>query len=228
MSVYRDSRPARGIPAIPCGEDVKASPTTRGTNSRSAGSRRVRLDAGDRRDQILVAARRLFAERTYAEVSTAELALAAGTTRTNLHYYFRTKRALYLEVLQQFAQVPRPPAPSRHRLSMEQDVDRLFARWLDVLEENPRQILTLIKAGGPGADREVEALLRTGSRGWEDRLIPILDLPDNAVARAQIRSFQGLISGAVIEWLDRGTLSKTQVHGLLTATLLSIARNARK
>lgn len=204
-----------------------ASPSTHTNNGRGGGGRRVRLEADDRRDQIIAAARRLFAERAYTAVSTEELARAAGTTRTNLHYYFRTKRALYLEVLKHFAQVPLPPAWKPHRSGLEQNVNRLFARWLDLLEENPRQILTLIKAGGPGADREVEALLRAGSRRWEERLIQVLDMPDDMVARAEIRSFQGLISGAVTEWLERKTLSKNQVHQLLTVTLLAIARKTR-
>jgi AcrR family transcriptional regulator len=192
----------------------------------SAGTvqRRVRLDADDRRDQILAAAHRLFAERPYSEVSTTDLAVAAGTTRTNLHYYFRTKRELFLEVLRQFGQLPAPPAPSRDRFGAEHEVNRLFARWLDVLEASPHPILTLVKAAVPGADPDVEELLQSGQRAWQDRLIAVLDVVDDGATRAAVRSFQGLVSVAVIEWLERGSMRKDQVHRLLTDSLLAIAR----
>jgi AcrR family transcriptional regulator len=186
--------------------------------------RRIRLGADDRRDQILAAARRLFAERPYAEVSTAELAEAAGTTRTNLHYYFGTKRGLYLEVLQLFGRLPGPPAASRSGTTVEQAVDRLFARWLDLLEENPQQILTMIRAVGSYGDPEVEALFRKSLRAWEDRLVAVLQLDDDVANRARIRGFQGLVSTAIPEWLDRGNLTKPEVHDLLITTLLAIAR----
>jgi AcrR family transcriptional regulator len=187
--------------------------------------RRVRLDADDRRDQILAAAHRLFAERPYADVSTTDLAVAAGTTRTNLHHYFRTKRELFLEMLRLFGQLPPPPAPSRDRFSAEHEVNRLFARWLDVLEANPQPILTLVKAAVPGADPDVEELLQSGQRAWQDRLIAVLDVVDNGASRAALRSFQGLVSVAVIEWLERGSLTKGQVHRLLTNSLLAVLRD---
>ncbi|HEY1969299.1 MAG TPA: TetR/AcrR family transcriptional regulator [Pseudonocardia sp.] len=195
------------------------------TASEAAGAgRRVRLDADARRDQILDAARRLFAERPYPDVSIAELADAAGTTRTNLHYYFGTKRALYLEVLRLFGQLPGPPTPSRARPDADHGIDRLFARWLDVLEENPQQILTMIRAVGLHADHEVEALFRQSLLAWEDRLIAVLELRDEPATRARIRCFQGLVSTAIVEWLDRGALTKAEVHDLLNTTLLAISR----
>lgn len=63
--------------------------------------KRVRLEHDERRQQILAAARRLFCDRPYSEVSMADLASAAGVTRGLLHHYFGAKRYLYLEVTRQ-------------------------------------------------------------------------------------------------------------------------------
>lgn len=184
-------------------------------------SPRVRLDAEDRREQILTAAQRLFAERAYDTVSTTDLAAAAGTTRTNLHYYFGTKRGLYLDVLRRFGKLPPPPAASR--ATGVEEIDRLFARWLDVVEQNRQTFMTMVGAVNPHSDPEVERVLRDGMRAWEDRLLAVLALPDTRVNRANIRAFQGLVTSAMDEWLRRATLTKADVHRLLTRTLRSLA-----
>jgi AcrR family transcriptional regulator len=184
-------------------------------------ARRVRLDADDRREQILVAAQRLFAERPYSSVSTTDLSEAAGTTRTNLHYYFGTKRELYLEVLSRFGRLPALPPPGTGRATGERELRRLFARWLDVLEANRETIMTMIGAGSLGSDPDVEALFHEGLRAWEDRLLAVLVIADTPANRARIRSFQGMVSAAVAQWLRAGTLAKDQVHELLCRTLLA-------
>ncbi len=50
--------------------------------------------------RILEAAERTFAERGYSAASTAAIAAMAGLPKANLHYYFRTKQALYRRVLE--------------------------------------------------------------------------------------------------------------------------------
>lgn len=183
----------------------------------SAERRRTRLDPDDRRDQILAAARRLFAQRPYADVSITELAEAAGTTRTNLHHYFRTKRVLFLEVLRLFGRLPDPLPWARG--GPDVDLEDVFDQWLGVLEVHPQQILALIRAVGPGGDPEIEAVMEQGTRAWQDRLIAVLGLVDDTETRARLRAFQGLVAVAVIEWLDRGTLTRDAVRALLARTL---------
>lgn len=184
-------------------------------------ARRLRLDAEDRREQILAAAQRLFAERSYSSVSTTELATAAGTTRTLLHYHFGTKRELYLEVLRRFGRLPALPSPAG-RSTGAQEVRRLFLRWLTTLEENRETIMTMIGAGSLGADHDVVELFQEGMRAWEDRLLAVLVLADTPTNRGRIRSFQGMVSAAIVQWLREGTLTKEQVHEALVATLLGM------
>lgn len=192
----------------------------------SPQTRRIRLDADDRREQILAAAQRLFAERAYESVSTTDLAEAAGTTRTNLNYYFGTKRALYLEVLRRFGRLPALPTAGRATGRVE--VERLFDRWLDVVADNRETYVSMISTSAPRSDPDVERVLRVGMRAWEDRLLAVLDLPDTATNRAHIRAFQGLVTCATDEWLRRGTLSREAVHRLLVSTLLAIGTDVAR
>src|SRR4051812_5171083 len=78
-----------------------------GTGMTATGaSRGRRLEPDARREQLLECAVRLFGEKPYAEVSTAEIAAEAGIARGLLNHYFGTKRDLYLEVVRRLVFVP--------------------------------------------------------------------------------------------------------------------------
>ena len=52
-------------------------------------------------DVILKAAEQVFAQQGFGAATTAEIAKNAGIPKANLHYYFQTKEALYLAVLEE-------------------------------------------------------------------------------------------------------------------------------
>ena len=60
-----------------------------------------RLTPDARREQILVAARKLFSERPFTSVTTADVAEAAGVARSLVHHYFGGIRELFLAVVAQ-------------------------------------------------------------------------------------------------------------------------------
>src|SRR6266513_4935230 len=60
----------------------------------------TRLPAPRRRRQLLDVALEVFAERGYHRTSMNDLAEAAGVTKPVLYQHFRSKRALYLELLE--------------------------------------------------------------------------------------------------------------------------------
>ncbi|WP_342661807.1 TetR/AcrR family transcriptional regulator [Rhodococcus ruber] len=188
-------------------------------------TRRVRLEADDRRAQMIAAALTVFAQKPYDAVSTAELAKAAGTTRTNLNYHFGNKRNLYLEAIRRFATLPASLPAEAVGGTVEQGVDRLFARWLDLVERNRETFMALAHARRSSNDDEVAALLAASLAAWEDRLLEVLRLSSaDGAARARMRAFQAMVGAATEEWLDRGTLSKDQVRTMLTHTLLTIGK----
>jgi len=63
----------------------------------SAGSRR--LNAADRRRQLLNVAKKLFAQNGYKLTTTANIARAANVTEPILYRHFRSKKNLFLEVI---------------------------------------------------------------------------------------------------------------------------------
>jgi AcrR family transcriptional regulator len=189
-----------------------------------------RLDHDERREQILICARRLFSERNYASVSTSEIAREAGVARGLLHHYFGTKREMYLEVVRTLMRMPSNPVPLENPgRGIDVVIDESVERWLTMLERNRGTWLAAIGARGVGRDAEVEAILDEARDRAADRLIEALQTYEAAQApnelRALIRAYSGFAEAASIEWLERGRLSREQTHAVLVQGFLSIVRD---
>jgi len=65
----------------------------------SRGRRTPRITADDRERAILETAERLLAERALHEISTEDLARGAGISRSSFYFYFASKEAVLLSLL---------------------------------------------------------------------------------------------------------------------------------
>jgi AcrR family transcriptional regulator len=184
-----------------------------------------RLEHDERRRQILVVARRLFSERSYAAVSTLDIAREAGVARGLLHHYFGTKRELYLEVVRALVRVPSNPVPLSSEGGLEVVIGESVDRWLEMLERNRGTWLAAVGAQGLGRDAEVEAILDDAREQAVDRLIEVVE-PDEASPqlRAILRAYSGLAESTSLEWLHRDRLTREQVHTLLVHSFLALVR----
>jgi AcrR family transcriptional regulator len=186
-----------------------------------------RLDHDERRAQILDCARRLFSERSYAAVSTSDIAREAGVARGLLHHYFGTKRELYLEVVRTLVRMPSNPVPLQAPgRGLDVVIGESVERWLQMLERNSRTWLAAIGGRGLGRDPEVEAILDEARECAADRLIEALQTYEAAQAppalRAAIRAYSGFAEAASLEWLERNRLTREQLHALLVEGFLTI------
>ncbi len=191
--------------------------------SRPAPARkRVRLDYDERRDLILAAARRLFCQRPYSEVSMADLATAAGVARGLLHHYFGSKRDLYLAVMRELIQVPTIPLLEDASLDPQQVWDASVEGWMRLIESNKELWLTAIGAGGTGRDPELEEILDEARELTAVRALEALGLSRTAAPTeliALVRGYGGLAQEVTREWLERGRLSRAQAKALLRGAL---------
>ena len=159
---------------------------------------RQRLDAGERREGILAAARSIYAEAAYTDVTTAQVARAAGASPALVLHYFGSKAGLYTAVVraavaalardQREADVALPagvPVRDRVRTSLLVYLDHIAARpgtWASPLVggEEPREAVELRQVARAEQVETLRALVRpaawarheyalTGYFGFVDR-----------------------------------------------------------
>ncbi len=134
--------------------------------------------------KILKAAETAFAKKGFAGASTAEIARLAGVPKPNLHYYFRTKQALYEAVL-----------------------DRILGVWVDAMEElhpgaNPAEALSRYVA------RKIELSRRLPgpSRLWAMEILA--GAPHiGGFLRGRVRELVAEKSALIRTWIEAGRIA---------------------
>ena len=186
---------------------------------------RRRLDPDERRAQILACAIDMFGERPYAAVSTAELAQRAGVARGLINHYFGNKRDLYLAVVRRMVTLPRPSRMVMPTGTDRERVDASVAWLLDVIGEHGSTWVKVIGHEGIGDDPEVQRILDEADDAAAERLLDMVGLNGSrhsAELRAFVRSYGGMVKTAGREWITRGTLTRDQVHALLSDVLFTL------
>ncbi|GAA2639056.1 TetR/AcrR family transcriptional regulator [Paractinoplanes durhamensis] len=186
------------------------------------GQRR-RLEPDARREQILLVAVRLFGERGYADVSTGDVARGAGVARGLVNHYFGTKKELYLDVIRVMLTVPDSALTLLPPADLTTRADAIATWFLDVVSRHSTSWLGAITAGGMAGDDDVDRVISEAVDIAADRVLTAVGLPVRSRAlHAMARSYVGLATSTAREWLQRGDLTRAQVHKLLTATLLTM------
>jgi AcrR family transcriptional regulator len=189
--------------------------------------RRLRLGTDERQQHIVLAAQSLFSQRPYDAVSTGEIAAAAGTTRTNLLYHFNTKRDLFLEIVGPFTRIPEEVAPAAQSNSIEDRVSSILLHWLKAVERNRDTFMTILNAAS-STDPQVSAVLQDSMRTWERRLLRIIGMdPSDPSHQAMMQSFQAMVAASSSAWLSDGTLTRADVHSMLTACLVALGESQK-
>jgi AcrR family transcriptional regulator len=184
-----------------------------------------RLDAGQRREQILDVANHLFAERGYEEVSIEDIASAAGVTRGLVHHYFGGRKDVYIALLERIGTVReeqlRPPLGRSARARVADTV----SRWLDWTEVNRMIYLGTIAPGEDIADPDVKRVVaELRLRGVARVATFHADIAkDSPRLRYALECWTGLNRAATRRWL-RGEATRETTHELLASTLEHVLR----
>jgi AcrR family transcriptional regulator len=113
----------------------------------------IRLPAARRRRQLLDVARDVFADRGFHGTSMDEVATAAGVTKPVLYQHFGSKRALYLELLDDAGSqlIEAIAKATSGALHPRQQVEAGFAAYFGLVHEH-EAAFQLLFGGGPKRD----------------------------------------------------------------------------
>ncbi|MFD0687745.1 TetR/AcrR family transcriptional regulator [Actinomadura fibrosa] len=202
-------------------ESARPGPARRASRAKPGYQR---LSPDERRGQILKVARRMFTELPYAEVSTAAIARETGVQRGLIHYYFGTKRELFLKVVQHLtatAAVQAPP-PDEH-LTLPETVELCVDLFLDTAEANAVTWFAALDAEGFGRDPELLRIVHRFRDQTVEHMLAVMRVPEpTETLRAVLRVYSGLAEAATRQWLQDKSLDRDQVRTLLTRSLLSM------
>lgn len=183
------------------------------------------MDPTARRREILDHARDLFAERSYGDVTTADIARAAGVTRALVHHYCGGVHDIFLTVAAEFGATMASVRNHGLEMPFEERVRANCVAYLDVVEDNTHLWLAIMGQVIP--DSDALELLRAGIELNIERIIELNAdvLRDTPQTRVCLRAYIGFMTIAVREWLG-GRASRRQTEELMTTTLIAVVRQS--
>lgn len=126
--------------------------------------KRTRLRGEERRDLILRNAKHVFAQNSYPEASTGELARASDVTEPMLYKHFGSKKGLFLEVLRQFGERFMHTWSKRVQQKAGQDLLRALAEvvldYRRVIKEDPDIHRVFFQAIAESSDADIAQCVR--------------------------------------------------------------------
>ncbi|MFF3490068.1 TetR/AcrR family transcriptional regulator [Streptomyces sp. NPDC002795] len=194
---------------------------------KAQATRRRRMEPDARRAEILAVARRRFGSAGYASVSISDIAAEAGVARALVNHYFGDKRQLYLEVVRQMMVIPASVSQRLPRTTAEERLAVCVDRWLEVVERNREMWLAAIGMESLG-DPEVDRIMLEADEIATDRILEaamMTEVTEDAgreKLRAMIRAHSAMLKSASHEWLERGTLTRDDLHVMLTRSVLHL------
>ena len=166
-----------------------------------------RLPAARRRPQLLDVALELFAVRGYHATSMNEIAEAAGVTKPVLYQHFRSKRELYLELLEDVGGCLRDSigkATTEAPNPREQVRAGFLAYFTFVAEQ--RTAFQLLFGGGSRRDTEFADAVRAVELSIAESIAVLIEVEGLAPQERQLlaHGIVGLAEGTSRHWVATG------------------------
>ena len=190
---------------------VAPAPSTNSAPRRPRGRPRKTLDErdeGNRRQELLKAAARLFRRKGFAATTTRDIAAAVGMHAGSPFYHFKSKGALLHAVMEEGMRA----ALARQALALQADADpaatlrRLIRSHFDTLLGPGRDFIPVMLYEGRSLNSRQRAAIARLQREYEAAWVPVLAaLAIEGKLKADTGIARLLIFGALnwsVQWFD--------------------------
>jgi AcrR family transcriptional regulator len=189
----------------------------------------TRLHVDERRRQLLDAGTRLFAERTFEEISMRQIAEAAGVSKGLLYHYFPSKTDLFTAAVEEATgELARLVEPTGEGAPIEQ-LQRSLDAYLRWIEHNGRAWSRFIQSTAIRA--EGESVVNEFRGRTTDTVLAALTgggAPPAPALRMAVKGWLGYLDAVIFDWVAAGDLSREQVTQLLLAAFGAALLSARQ
>jgi AcrR family transcriptional regulator len=129
----------------------------------------ARKTAEERREDVLVAARDVFAEHGLSGASTDEIARRAGISQPYLFRLFRTKKELFIASVERcFADTRETFEQAAEGKSGEEALMAMGQAYGELIRSNPNRLRAQMQTYAACGDRDVRRVARRGFGGLVD------------------------------------------------------------
>jgi AcrR family transcriptional regulator len=175
---------------------------------------RRRLHPDDRKRALMLAALRLFRERSYDEVSVDDIAAEADMSRPLLYHYYGGKLGVFVAALRQTAEDLLVAMRSAAERSPETWLSAGVGAYLDHVDANPIGFSALIGHGShPAGGESVIEYLRERILGLVlEGLRPEAEPP---MLRSAIKGWIAMVEVISRQWMETGHPDRAQLERIL-------------
>jgi AcrR family transcriptional regulator len=182
----------------------------------------ARLPAPRRRRQLLDVARTVFAERGFHPTSMNDIAEAAGVTKPVLYQHFRSKRQLYLVLLDDVGgQLLSAIGEATSKASgPREQVEAGFRAYFRFVVEQEDSFRVLF-GGGTRRDEEFSEKVRQVEETIAEAIAVLIEVQglDTESRRLLAHGLVGLAEGTSRHWLAGGLQGDPDAHAALLGDL---------
>lgn len=189
----------------------------------------TRLEVEERRAQLIEIGTRLFAQRSFDDVSIDEIADAAGISKGLLYHYFPSKRSFYIAAIRSLARTLVELAVGDEAPASDDPLRAGIDAYLDYVERHEGGYVMLMQ-GGIGSDVEVRAIVDETREHFARRILgdPDPERPRRPAVRLAVRGWVGFVEGATLAWLSEREPSRAELRELYARTLAATLAEARE
>jgi AcrR family transcriptional regulator len=185
---------------------------------------RRRLPKEHRRELILAAAARVFAERGYGAAAIKEIAAQAGVTKSVVYDHFGSKQELYVDLLRQHADALTACVFDRELAGSPADQFRDRTEAFFEFVERDRFAWRMLFRDPPAGDPTIEALHQAIHAHARDAIRQLVagslsvhaDVPRGAVNEMAAQAIKSLNDGLAAWWYTHSEVPRSAVSAVAT------------
>jgi len=167
-------------------------------------TRARRLSGEQRRRQLIDVAAALFAERGFSSTTMDDVAEAAGVTKPLLYQHFSSKKALYLELVDEVANriLAAIAEATARAVGPRSQVEEGLRAYFALVVADPASF-KLLYDRDHGGDEELGRAVRQVERALVGAIDPLIDAGLDAEHRVFLAAgLVGMAEGASLAWID--------------------------